>query len=59
MAQTTVLIMREGVQLDVLLSMEGVRPDGTDRGIDHAGGSPVGRAVINGGSPARWHRQLY
>jgi hypothetical protein len=55
MAQTAILIMQEGVQSDMLVSMEGVRPDGTDSYIDHAGGSPVGRAVINGGSPARWH----
>jgi hypothetical protein len=41
MAQTAVLIMQEGVQSDVPVSMEGVRPDGTDCCIAHAGGSPV------------------
>jgi hypothetical protein len=43
MAVTAVLTMQEGVQSDVLVSMEGVRPD--------AGGSPVGCGV-NEGSPA-------
>jgi hypothetical protein len=51
---TAVLIMHEGVQSFVLLSMERVQPDGTDSCIDHAGGSSVGRAGVNG--PAR---QLY
>jgi hypothetical protein len=34
----------------VLVLMEGVRPDGTVSCIDHVGGSPVGRAGVNGGS---------
>jgi hypothetical protein len=51
--------MQEGVQSDVLVSMEEVRQVGIFSCIDHAGGSPVGRAGVNGGSPARWHCQLY
>jgi hypothetical protein len=51
MALTAVLIMQEGVQSDVLLSMEGVRQMALT--ADHAGGSPFGRAGVNGGSPAK------
>jgi hypothetical protein len=52
MALTTALIIQEGVQSDVLVSMEGVRPNCSDSCIDHVGGSPVGQAGVNEGSPA-------
>jgi hypothetical protein len=55
MVLTAVLIMHEGVQSDVLVSMEEVRQVGTYSCIDHhVEGSPVGRAGVNEGSPARW-----